>query len=416
MKSPIRIGIIGMGGFAGAHHGTVAQLEARGDAKLVCTCDPRIRDFAQQQELWRLADRGVRVFEDYRAMLEACHRELDMVVIPTPIQLHAEMHAAAAALGLPTYLEKPPTLDHVELEQMIATDARLPKASLVGFNFIVEKPRLALKERILAGEFGAVQGATLTGLWPRPTSYFTRNEWAGRLMMNDRIVLDSCLGNALAHFVHNVLFWAGRGDLFSWAKIAAVRAELFRAHAIEGADTFFVEADSTAGVTMRFAISHACSGASSQTEVVLCERATLRYVVGQLTEIRWADGRIDRIPPEPFDGLRENHLEYYRYLRGEAPRPATTLADTRPFTMLNDLAHVSSGIIAPIPWDRVTAVRDEKEQKDYLDVAGLTATQENFIWRGVWPSACGWERPPGVVVTPADLPRFHDTVRAMVKK
>lgn len=414
MKQPIRIGLIGMGGFAATHHGTVARLEERGEAKLVCTCDPRAPDFAPQQQQWNLAGRGVQVFEDYRAMLEACHRDLDMVVIPTPIQLHAEMHGAAASFGLPSYLEKPATLDHAELERMIAADAPLPKRSLVGFNFIIEKPRLKLKERILSGEFGAVRGVTLTGLWPRPSSYFQRNQWAGRLMIGDRIVLDSCLGNALAHFVHNVLFWAGRGDVFSWGQLAAVRAELYRAHAIEGADTFFVEADTTAGVTMRFALSHACSGASSQSEVVICENASIRYIVGQQAEVRWCNGHTEKIPLEPFDGIEGNHLEYYRYLRGESPRAATTLPDTRPFVALNDLAYVSSRHIQPIPAERVSLERDEKEQKDYLDVTGLTAAQDAFTLHGVWPGAAGWGRATGDVVTLGDLPRFRETISAML--
>lgn len=405
-----------MGGFAASHHGTVLRLEERGAARLVCTCDPRASYFAPQQQQWRFGARGVRVFDDYRVMLEQCHRDLDLVIIPTPIQLHAEMHAAAAAYGLPSYLEKPATLDHVELEAMIAADARLPKASLVGFNFIIEKPRLRLKERILSGEFGAVRGATLTALWPRPTSYFHRNEWAGRLMVEGRFVLDSCMGNALAHFVHNLLFWAGTGELFSWAQLAAVRAELYRAHAIEGADTFFVEADTTTGVTTRFALSHACSGTSSQAEVVVCERATLRYVVGHFGEVRWSDGRVEKITLDPFDGLAENHLEYYRYLCGETPRAATTLADSRPFVALNDLAYVSSGFVATLPPERVTQVRDEKEQKDYLDVSGIQAAQDDFTLRGIWPSANGWSRTPGELVTPADLARFHDVIRAMVAR
>jgi len=100
----------------------------------------------------------VGVFADYRPMLEACHGNLDLVVIPTPIGLHAEMHDAVTARGLPAYVEKPPTLDYAELERMIAADRRSPKASLVGFNFIIEKPRLALKERLLSGEFGIVRG------------------------------------------------------------------------------------------------------------------------------------------------------------------------------------------------------------------------------------------------------------------
>ena len=416
MTTPIRIGIVGMGGFAGWHHNTVAKLEERGQARLICTCDPAAASFAAQQQTWKFNERGVSVFPDYRTMLAACGSQLDLLVVPTPIQLHAEMHRAGVELGLPVYLEKPPTLDYLELEEMIVRDRSARKSSLVGFNFIIEKARLALKERILAGEFGAVRGATLVALWPRPADYFRRNSWAGRLTMDDRVVLDSCFGNANAHFVHNLLFWVGGPELYSWAQPAAVRAELYRGHAIEGADTFFVEADTTSGVTMRFALSHACTGASTHAETILCEKATLRYIVGQHAEIKWHDGRTERITLSDFDGLAENHLDYYRYLRGESARPATLLTDTRPFVALNDLAHVSSGQIAPFPPALVTAVRDAKEQKDYVDVAGMQAAQENFLVRGTWPSAIGWTRPLGAVVTPADLPRFRDTVRAMAGK
>jgi predicted dehydrogenase len=415
MKRPIRIGLIGMGGFAGSHHSAIERLELRGQARLVCTCDPHAADFGPQQDQWAFAKRGVRVFPDYRAMLEACHREIDLVIIPTPIQVHAEMHAAAVAYGLPCYIEKPPTLDYAELDRMIAADARLPKSSLVGFNFIIEQPRLLLKERILAREFGPVRCATLSALWPRPRSYFRRNAWAGRLLIDDRIVLDSCFGNALAHFVHNVLFWTGARELFSWAQPAAVRAELYRAHAIEGADTFFVETETTTGVTLRFALSHACTGASSQIETVVCDRATVNYVVGRYAEVRWHDGRVERTELDPFDGLLRNHQEYYRYLCGERPRPATTLTDSRPFVLLNNLAYVSSQRIVPIPASCVEVQRNEKEQKEYLEVAGLHSAQAAFLSHGTWPRADSWSREPAPTVTPADLPRFHGVIAAMAQ-
>jgi predicted dehydrogenase len=157
VKPAIRIGIVGLGGFAASHHQVIARLEERGHARLVCTCDPDPDRYGGEQANLRFVSRGVQVFRDYRAMLDACHRQLDLVVIPTPIQLHADMHAAATAHGLPTYLEKPPTLDYAELERMIQADARAHHASHVGFNFIIEKRRLALKERLLAGEFGAVR-------------------------------------------------------------------------------------------------------------------------------------------------------------------------------------------------------------------------------------------------------------------
>ncbi|HTO02585.1 MAG TPA: gfo/Idh/MocA family oxidoreductase, partial [Opitutus sp.] len=148
-------------------------------------------------------------------------------------------------------------------------------------------------------------------------------------------------------------------------------------------------------------------------EVVVCERATLRYIVGQQAEIEWVDGRVETIALGPFDGLEENHLEYYRYLCGELPRPATTLIDSRPFVILNDLAYVSSGYISTISRDRVTEVRDEQDQKDYLDVKGLQAAQENFTLRGKWPGEHGWDRPLGAWVTVADLSRFHGIIREM---
>jgi predicted dehydrogenase len=415
VKPPIRIGIIGMGGFAGYHHGAVAKLEERGQARLICTCDPQPEQFGAVRQSWRLAQRGVDVATDYRAMLATHARELDFVVIPTPIHLHAEMHEAATALGLPTYVEKPPTLDFAELDRMILADARARKASLVGFNFIVEKPRLALKTRLLAGEFGAIRGATLNALWPRPSSYFFRSPWAGRLLIDDRLVLDSCFGNAMAHFVHNMLFWTGGPDLFQWAQVAAVRAELYRAHAIEGPDTVFVEADTRSGVTLRFALSHACVGPSSHVETVICDRAILHYEVGQHLEIRWNDGRIERQSLEAFDGLEENHLEYYRYLRGESARPATTLADSRPLVTLNDLVFISSGRIATIPPALLASSRDDKDQKDYLQIKGLGTAVDRFLDRGEWPGANGWSRSPGEVATPADLPRLRGVIDEMRK-
>lgn len=416
MKPPVRIGIIGMGGFAGFHHQAVIKLEERGQAKLLATCDPNPGAFAKEQQTWRLAERGVWVGNDYRDMLARHHRELDLVVVPTPINLHAEMHAAATALGLPVYLEKPPTLDQAELEQMIVADARARRASFVGFNFIIEKTRLALKQRLLAGEFGALRAATLSAMWPRPTSYFSRNQWAGRLLVGDQLVLDSCFGNAMAHFVHNLLFWAGTQGVYSWGQPAAVRAELYRAHPIEGADTFFVEADTNAGITLRLAASHACAGGSSQVETVLCEKAAIACIVGQPIEIRWHDGRVEKIAPEPFDALVENYLEYFRYLRGEAARPATTLADSRPFVVLNDLAYVSSGRITPVPAALVSRVREEKEQQDYLHVGGLGAAQDRFLTKGLWPGAHGWDRAPGEVATASDLPRLRAVVRSMAAK
>lgn len=419
MTTPLRIGIIGLGGYAGSHHDTLLTLEAANQARLVCTCDPQADAFASQQEARGFARRGVKVFKDYHAMLAACGHELDMLVVPTPIPVHAEMHRAGVERGIAVYLEKPPTLDHRELERMIETDRAAKKATLVGFNFIIERARLALKQRILNGDFGALREARLLARWPRPASYFARNNWAGRLLAPDGgVILDSCFGNAMAHFVHNLLFWVGSRELMSWGSPETVRAELYRAHSIEGADTFFVESLTADGVKLRFALTHACDGESVHSETVVCENATIHYVVGNRAEIRWKDGRVEPVALDPFNALIENHLDYYRYLRGETVRPATTLVDSRPFVVINNLVYISSGQIATFPAGSIKSVTHAQDSQNYLAVAGLTEALDGFLVQGRWPGAAlNWRSgAPALPVSPADLPRFIPALQALVAR
>jgi predicted dehydrogenase len=298
---------------------------------------------------------------------------------------------------------------------MIERDRSARRATLVGFNFIIERFRRELKARLLQGDFGRLREIRLLGRWPRPTAYFERNSWAGRLLAADgRIILDSCLGNAMAHFVHNLLFWAGLSGVSAWANLRRVGAELDRVHRIEGSDTFFVLAETEDDVVLRIALSHACSDSLAPVESLHCERATLHYSVGQGVEIAWRDGRTERHALGPFDALRENHLEYYRYLRGESPRPATTLADCRAIVALNDLAHVSSNRIHTLAPDRYARTRNEQEQREYLSIHDLASAQTVFINEGLWPGARGWGHPAGPSFAgPADLGRFDAVVRRM---
>jgi predicted dehydrogenase len=413
-RPPIRVAIIGLGGFAGTHHRALLNLENRGEARVVCACDPQAERFTAERNEWRFVERGVRVFEDYRRMLETCGRELDMLVVPTPIPLHAEMHRAGAELGLGVYLEKPPTLDHRELEEMIRVDQAAPHAAFVGFNFIIEPGRMELKQRLLDGEFGALRETRLLGRWPRPTSYFQRNRWAGRLRGGDgRVILDSVIGNAMAHYVHNVLCWAGPGGLLTWAEPAEVQARLFRAYPIEGADTFFVTLHTTNGITQRFAQTHTRTPTMVHRESVHCDDAAFHYQVGLGGEIRWRDGRVERLTSPHFETLEENHRAYFAYLRRESPRPATRLVDCRPFVLLNNLAHISAGEIHNFSPECVASYWNEREQKDYLEIAGLAQAQEAFLAEGIWPAHLGGPAGPPPLATPRDLGRFQATIEAM---
>lgn len=102
-------------------------------------------------------------------------------------------------------------------------------------------------------------------------------------------------------------------------------------------------------------------------------------------------------------------MAYHRYLRGEASRPITTLADSRPFVALNSLAYVSSGEITSFTSAEVTTI--PKDGHDYLSVAGLSTALEEFAIHGHWPgTARGWRESTPPLVHASDLSRIHDTI------
>ncbi len=418
MSEPLRVGIIGMGGFAGQHHEIIFKLEQAGLCRLIGACDPKMAGFAARQTALRFAERGVRCFTDYREMLRACRETLDVVTIPTPVPLHAAMHRAAVEAGLAVYLEKPPTLSAAELEEMLAVEARAARATNVGFNFIVDPLRQRMKTRLVAGEFGALRRVVIHALWPRTDAYFARAAWAGRLRLHGQLVLDSCMGNAMAHQAHNGLFWGGSGTLWQWGEVESVTAELYRGHAIEGADTIFVRAELTNGPVLDVVMTHACDGEHTHGEVVECENATLTYLPfpsgpTQCT-IAWRDGRRETAPPADMDYTEENFRVYFAYLRGEMERPMTRLIDSRPFVHLNSLAYLAAGRIANIPEAYLTRSQTA-DGATLCAINSIASIADSFITTGAFPSAQGiaWAVPGGQA-TVEDFPRLGEVVEEMI--
>lgn len=397
-SQPIRIAIVGMGGFAVAHHKALLALEAAGDARLVATCDPRSDEMIAAQPQLGLAARGVAVHRDLDAMLAAHAGGIDLITLPTPVPLHEPMHRTCVAHGIPVYLEKPPSLDPAELDRMIAVDAAARVPTWVGFNFIRDPVRQAVKRRMLAGEFGALRLVRISASWIRTAAYYARADWAGRLLLRDRLVLDGPLGNAMAHLVHDAMHWAGPAQ-DAWAQPQRVRASLLRSHPIQGADTALVEVE-TGGAPVRIALTHAGGSEVGAVEELHCAGAVIR-MHPDLPE----RCRIIR-PGKPDEVLRDldgdhvvaNLRASCRLVRGEGARPATSLSDARPFVQLNALAHISTGRIGQAPQRNGT-------------IPGILALADRFLAEGLHPADQGlaWAPAPAWV-TPADLPRLRAAV------
>ncbi|MCH8540604.1 MAG: Gfo/Idh/MocA family oxidoreductase [Opitutales bacterium] len=410
--------IIGTGGFAGTHHKALISLEEKGLAKLLATCDIGLRKNEAIQEKFAFGKRGVSLYDDYREMLDGEGGKVDIVIIPTPIQLHAEMHREVVQRGLAVYLEKPPTLLHSELDEMLKVEETAKSLTNVGFNFIIDPVRQTLKQRMLAGEFGKVLEVHFLGLWPRDDRYFNRCPWAGKLFLDNQPVIDSCMGNAMGHFLHNSLFWAGPTDLFSWAYPDQVKAEAYRAHQIESADTFFTEITPAEGPVVRLAMTHAYDGRTIQKELVETEKAFLHYDAYGPCWLEWKghSQEVEPLETERTMFVPENLLDYGRYVKGEKERPQTRLADTVPFVQTYNLTFLASRGITSVPNSlvRETKTEDAKGLSRTRHILGIEETCKTFLNEGLFPSAQNvpWSR-PGETATPEDLPKFLPFLREL---
>lgn len=385
---PVRVAIIGLGGFAQLHHRTILALEREGLCRLAATCDPaadRFGDFCAEMEFIR---RNVAVHKDYRTLLAAHAAELELVTIPTPIQLHAEMHRAVVEAGLTAYLEKPPSLDPDEFDRMLAVDCRAPRPTIVGFQMISEPARRDLKRRLVNGEFGRVRRVSFIGLWPRSNQYFRRNTWAGRLMLEDHLVLDSCFGNAMAHYLNNCCHWAADDAVDAWRSVESLEAELYRAHPIEGPDTLFARGRFQGGAELRLALTHACAGASQQREVVECERATLEFLRPDRIHIRRPGVEpeiLARPAPDPWNCAFRDALAY---VSGRSPRPGQILPETTPFVRLNALIYLAARSIRTLAPPHVAVSRGAKGDI-FVAIENITETAESFLRDGRFPTEMG---------------------------
>jgi len=221
------------------------------------------------------------------------------------------------------------------------------------------------------------------------------------------------MGNAMAHYVHNVLFWAGREGLHSWATAQEVAAELYRAHAIQSFDTVFAQATTTDGVELRLALSHACAGKERQCEWVVCDTATIYYDTKSHWRIEHRDGRLERAEVDVSDVLARNLAAYFLYVRGEAPGPITSLRDSQPFVELYDLTFVAAGAIHQVPPMATTVSADRESQ--YIAINGIDEIVSRFFAEDVLPSKQGvaWAAPGGRAAR-AEIGRLADVVARMV--
>ena len=192
MKDAVKVGIIGVGGTISS---TTIILAGEPNVELVALADP---DATRRKRV--LGDiKGVRVFDDYKEMFDAC--DLDAVCIGLPTWMHAPVSQEAVELGLHVLCEKPPSND---AEELIPVTQLAASKGLV-YMFVRQSRFTAQlmegRRLVQAGELGDVYYAETR--WIR-TRWHSARGWRHDKAKGGGVLLD--LG---IHAIDNVWFIMG---------------------------------------------------------------------------------------------------------------------------------------------------------------------------------------------------------------
>jgi len=251
MGSPAFIALAGIGSYGSMYLSALLDGPHGRSCSLVATVDPNPAGRARRPEL---QDLGVPHYGDLDALYR--NHSVDLTVLASPIQLHAEQTILALRHGSHVLCEKPAAATVQDVDRMIDAEVRSGHSVAIGFQWSFTSPIRQLKKDILRGDFGKPLRFKSLCLWPRDESYYSRNDWAGRLRDDQgRWVLDSPVNNAMAHDLHNMLFLLGDAPTTS-AHPVEVIAEAYRANPIENADTVAARVKTGDGAEVLFLGSH----------------------------------------------------------------------------------------------------------------------------------------------------------------
>ncbi len=412
---PIRFAVIGLGGYAQVHVQAVRWLARKGLARLSAVVVREQESRQHAEAIRRLRRQDVRIFSDYTELFAESTTCADVLTVPTGIHQHAEISIAAMQAGFHVYCEKPAAATVSEVDRMISAADGTGRLCTIGYQYLYNTTIRDLKKMICCGgRTGAVRSIRVLCGWPRSEAYYQRNEWAGRLRLNEALVLDTPANNAMAHFLFNAL-WLAKDDAHSTAQPRRVEAELFRANDIESADTVLLRVLTHEGVSIFLVFSHCGSRVLGPEMEICCEQATIRWQGGEgKAHVVFSNGEEEELSENAGDEWRYGgFLDLVRALR-QGTEPVCPVWLTRAHTLTINAMHASCPRIATIPDDLVETVRaDEivppyRTQTAFRRVRGLDGMLHKAFAQQLFFSAFATPEWPRVARYPIDLdPRGH---------
>jgi predicted dehydrogenase len=147
MSAPVRVGVVGTGRWAAAHHIPAVLADSR--ATLSALCDTRPERLAAARERFG----APHAFTDPARL--AASGLVDAVVVATPAARHHVAAAPALDLGLPVLVEKPLTVDPADGWDLVHRAARARTPLVVGLTFQFAPLAALARELVAGGRLGA---------------------------------------------------------------------------------------------------------------------------------------------------------------------------------------------------------------------------------------------------------------------
>ncbi len=286
--------------------------------------------------------------------------EADLVIIAIPTHFHKDTAITAVNHGADVLCEKPAAPLYSDVLQMISASEQTGKFIGIGYQWSYSAAIRSLKTQILSGELGKPLEMKSFVSWPRPISYYEGSTWKGKIKDEDgNFILDSVVGNATAHYLHNMYFLLGE-EMNTCDFPSIIRCELLRGNKITNFDTCLLDIKTEKGVKLFFAASHVTDRNEDPKFCFTFENAVVTFNMGGEKDhiiAKFNDGTIVDYG-NPNDAINTRVWEAIDSVKSR--KPLVCMAHTASAHTLTVDSLYTNGEIIDFP-EQITKTIDEKQ-------------------------------------------------------
>ncbi|MCK5821299.1 MAG: Gfo/Idh/MocA family oxidoreductase [Bacteroidales bacterium] len=380
MVKTIKIGVSGAGGYGYWYLKKILENLEEYIIDLAAVFDPDIENVEIYQELLEYSIPCYSIYTDFVKALS----EVDLVIIASPIHFHARQTIDALNHGCNVLLEKPLAGSVEQAEEIIAVSAETGKWVMHGYQWSYSDAIRSLKSDLVNGKYGKINHAKTLVLWPRGFDYYSRNNWAGKMISEDGLAInDSPVNNAMAHFLHNLLFLTG-DNMESSAVPIKGKAELYRIYPIETFDSAVVDLKTKNHTRIKIYFSHVTKNPKGPLFILECDKAVIYYgeLSNDITALMVNGETKTYGDPENTDQFQKLYAAVETCRSGKEPicRAIEALQQTKVIQSLSNLE--------PTLCLDDSRIRDIPGERKYVD--GLGYMLFSCYQQGVMPSKKGF--------------------------